>query len=69
MKISFGNADEQKQIKITKEGIHKVFGYPNGTQKSAPRPQTSTNSMKKLISELGLKSPNFSHEDLLNELR
>ena len=68
MKITFGQADQQKEIIITKEGIHKVFGYANGTQKSAPRPQISTDTMSGLIIELGLKKMDFHHDDLFKEL-
>ena len=68
MTITFGDADQLKEIKITKEAIHKVFGYPNGTEKSAPRPEKSTTSVKELITELGLKKMDFHHDDLFKEL-
>ena len=68
MKITFGEADQQKEIIITKEGIHKVFGYPNGTQRTAPRPKISTNTMSELVTELGLKKMDFHHDDLFKEL-
>ncbi|VAH73423.1 unnamed protein product [Triticum turgidum subsp. durum] len=35
MTITFGDATEDKKIKITKEATHKVFGYPNSTQSAA----------------------------------
>ena len=69
MTITFGDADQLKEIKITKEAIHKVFGYPNGTEKSAPRPAKSPTSMKELIIELGLKKMDFHHDDLFKELQ
>ena len=69
MTITFGDADQLKEIKITKEAIHKVFGYPNGTEKSAPRPEKSPTSMKELITELGLKKMDFHHDDLFKELQ
>ena len=68
MKITFDEADQQKEIIITKEGIHKVFGYPNGTQKTAPSPQISTDTMSDLVTELGLKKMDFHHDDLFKEL-
>ena len=68
MKIKFGEADQQKEITITKEGIHKVFGYPNGTEKTAPRPKISTDTMSELVTELGLKKMGFHHDDLFKEL-
>ena len=68
MTITFGDGTEDKKIKITKEAIHKVFGYPNGTEKSAPRPAKSPTSMKELITELGLKKMDFHHDDLFKEL-
>ena len=68
MKIAFGEADQQKEIIITKEGIHKVFGYPNSTKKIAPRPKISTDTMSELVTELGLKKMDFHHDDLFKEL-
>ena len=69
MTITFSDGTEDKKIKITKEAIHKVFGYPNGTEKSAPRPEKSPTSMKELITELGLKKMDFHHDDLFKELQ
>ena len=53
MTITFSDGNEDKKLKITKEAIHKVFGYPNGTEKSAQRPEKSPTSMKELMSDLG----------------
>jgi hypothetical protein len=33
MTISFGDVDEDKQIKITKEGIHKVFQHQTANRR------------------------------------
>ena len=68
MTITFGDTGEQKDIKITKECIHKVFGYPNDTQKLAPRPPKSTDTMRDLVSKLGLGKIDFRHKDLLKKL-
>ena len=68
MTITFGDGTEDKKIKITKEAIHKVFGYPNGTQMSAPRPTSSPSSMKELMSDLGFKSTKFTLKQLYKEL-
>ena len=59
MTITFSDGTEDKKIKITKEAIHKVFGYPNGTEKSTPRRVKSPSSMKELMSDLGFKHTNF----------
>nr|XP_020154052.1 glutamic acid-rich protein-like [Aegilops tauschii subsp. strangulata] len=69
MTITFGDGTEDKKIKITKEAIHKVFGYPNGTEKSAPRPEKSPTSMKELMSDLGFKHTNFKPKELFRELK
>ena len=45
-----------------------MFRYPNGTQKSTPRPQISTDRMSELVTELGLGKIDFHHEDLFKEL-
>ena len=42
--------------------------YPNGTHKSAPRPQISTDTMVELVSELGLDKMDFKHEHLFEKL-
>ena len=68
MTITFGDGTEDKKIKITKEAIHKVFGYPNGTEKSAPRPAKSPTSMKKLMSDLGFKHIDFRPKEPFAEL-
>jgi hypothetical protein len=68
MAITFGDATEDKKIKITKEAIHKVFGYPKGMQKSAPRPRTCQNSMKELMLDLGFKRPDFKPKELFENL-
>ena len=69
MTITFGDADQLKVIKITREAIHKVFGYPNSTEKSAPRPAKSPTSMKELMSYLGFKHTNFTPKELFTELK
>nr|XP_020185740.1 nucleolin-like [Aegilops tauschii subsp. strangulata] len=69
MTITFGDGTEDKKIKITKEAIHKVFGYPNGTEKSAQRPEKSPTSMKELMSDLGFKHTNFKPKELFRELK
>ncbi|KAE8803072.1 cell number regulator 6 [Hordeum vulgare] len=69
MTISFGDGDAQKEIKITKEGIHKVFGYPNGEKKTSPRPMNCNESMKVLQSELGFRNTEFTHSDLIKKLK
>ncbi|KAE8775985.1 cell number regulator 6 [Hordeum vulgare] len=69
MTISFGDGDAQKEIKITKEGIHKIFGYPNGEKKTAPRPMNYNESMKVLQSELGFRNTEFTHSDLIKKLK
>ena len=69
MTITFGDGTEDKKIKITKEAIHKVFGYPNGTEKSAPRPAKSPTSMKELMSDLGFKHTDFKPKELFTELK
>ena len=69
MTITFGDGTEDKKIKITKEAIHKVFGYPNGTEKSAPRPAKSPTSMKELMSDLGFKHTDFKPKELFRELK
>ena len=58
-----------KKLKITKEAIHKVFGYPNGTQMLAPGPTSSPSSMKELMSDLGFKHTNFKPKELFMELK
>ncbi|KAE8808835.1 cell number regulator 6 [Hordeum vulgare] len=69
MMISFGDGDAHKEIKITKEGIHKVFGYPNGEKKTTPRPMNCNESMKVLQSELGFRNTEFIHSDLIKKLK
>ena len=69
MTITFGDATKDKKIKITKEATHKMFGYPNGTQRSAPRPETSPASMKELMSELGFKDTKFAPKQLFEKLQ
>ncbi|KAE8799644.1 hypothetical protein D1007_25027 [Hordeum vulgare] len=69
MTISFGDGDGHKEIKITEEGIHKVFGYPNGDKKTTPRPMNCNESMKVLRSELGFRNTEFTHSDLIKKLK
>ncbi|KAE8798642.1 cell number regulator 6 [Hordeum vulgare] len=69
MTISFGGGDAHKEIKITKEGIHKVFGYRNGEKRTAPRPMNCKESMKVLQSELGFRNTEFAHSDLIKKLK
>ena len=54
---------------MTSEAIHKVFGYPNGTEKSAPRPAKSPTSMKELMSDLGFKHTDFKPKELFMDLK
>ncbi|KAI5008756.1 hypothetical protein ZWY2020_009804 [Hordeum vulgare] len=69
MTISFGDGDGHKEIKVTKEGIHNVFGYPNGDKKTAPRPMNCNESMKVLQSELGFRNTEFKHSDVIKKLK
>ncbi|KAI4968767.1 hypothetical protein ZWY2020_046097 [Hordeum vulgare] len=69
MTISFGYGDAHKEIKVTNEGIHNVFRYPNGDKKTAPRPMNCNESMKVLQSELGFKNTEFTHSDLIKKLK
>ena len=46
-----------------------MFGYPNGMQRSTPRPETSPASMKELMSELGFKDTKFAPKQLFEKLQ
>ena len=69
MTITFGDGTVDQKIKITKEATHKVFGYPNGMQRSTPRPETSPASMKELMSDLGFKDTKFVPKQLFEKLQ
>lgn len=61
MTITLGDGTEDKKLKIAKEAIHKVFGYLNGTEKSAIGASKSPTSMKKLM------STGFKHTDCVKD--
>ncbi|KAE8769778.1 hypothetical protein D1007_58579 [Hordeum vulgare] len=69
MTISFDDGDGHKEIRITKEGIQKVFGYPNDDKNTAPRPMNCNESMKVLQSETGFRNTEFTHSVRIKKLK